>query len=170
MSGRLPSSTDGNLNVWLCVCVFYSVSLTCFWHLSNTHVIRLPVPLCACSMRKYVIASMYTLLYMYVCIYVYTYIHTHTHIYIIHTIHTHRQGELILQEVKHFEGVDVDIKLEGLGGNRRRISGGLYIEAPPRAIWDTLTNYNQLNQYIPNIAESGAQLQVRVQCMMQPMS
>jgi hypothetical protein len=86
-----------------------------------------------------------------------TYIHTYIHTY---TMFMHRQAELILQEVKNFEGVDVDIKLEGLGGNRRRISGGLYIEAPPRAIWDTLTNYNQLNQYIPNIAESGAQLQV----------
>jgi hypothetical protein len=27
------------------------------------------------------------------------------------------------------------------------------------AIWDTLTNYNKLSEYIPNIAESGAQLQ-----------
>jgi len=69
------------------------------------------------------------------------------------------RAELILQEVKNWEGVNVDIKLEGLGGNRRRISGGLFIEAPPRAIWDTLTNYNELHRYIPNIAESGAQLQ-----------
>jgi len=68
-------------------------------------------------------------------------------------------GELILKEVKQVEGVDVNIMLEGLGGNRRRISGGLFIEAPPRAIWDVLTNYNALNEYIPNIAESGAVLQ-----------
>jgi len=42
-----------------------------------------------------------------------------------------RPSSLILKEVKNYEGVNVDIKLEGLGGNRRRISGGLYIEAPP---------------------------------------
>jgi len=111
-----------------------------------------------------------------------------------------RPSSLILKEVKNYEGVNVDIKLEGLGGNRRRISGGLYIEAPPSesshklshgtfnlasalsssafplylhhqrdsshrdrrragAIWDTLTNYNKLSEYIPNIAASGAQLQ-----------
>ena len=38
-------------------------------------------------------------------------------------------------------------------------SGGLAIEAPPRAIWDVLTDYNSLNEYIPNIAASGAVLQ-----------
>ena len=37
--------------------------------------------------------------------------------------------------------------------------GGLAIEAPPRAIWDVLTDYNSLNEYIPNIAASGAVLQ-----------
>lgn len=68
-------------------------------------------------------------------------------------------GELILKEVKQVDGIDINIQLEGLGGNRRRISGGLFIEAPPRAIWDVLTNYNSLNEYIPNIAESGAILQ-----------
>jgi len=70
-----------------------------------------------------------------------------------------RQSELILQEVKTVDGVDVNIKLENLGGSRRRISGGLLIEAPPRAIWDVLTNYNSLHEYIPNIAASGAVLQ-----------
>eukprot|EP00802_Teleaulax_amphioxeia_P009322 Tamp_09338.p1 GENE.Tamp_09338~~Tamp_09338.p1 ORF type:complete len:474 (+),score=57.70 Tamp_09338:126-1424(+) len=72
---------------------------------------------------------------------------------------TSRKSELILKEVKTVDGVDVNIKLESLGGSRRRISGGLLIEAPPRAIWDVLTNYNQLHEYIPNIAASGAQLQ-----------
>ena len=106
---------------------------------------------------------------------------------------TSQKSELILKEVKHVDGVDVNIKLENLGGSRRRISGGLIIEvcafsvrlcsvlpyhasircsrylpntnshahvqAPPRAIWDVLTNYNQLHEYIPNIAASGAQLQ-----------
>eukprot|EP00960_Hanusia_phi_P073359 767993-Hanusia_phi.AAC.3 len=67
----------------------------------------------------------------------------------------YRPAELILKEVKNVDGVDINIKLEGLGGNRRRISGGLFIEAPPRAIWDVLTNYNNLHEYIPNIAESG---------------
>jgi len=71
----------------------------------------------------------------------------------------YRPAELILKEVKNVDGVDINIKLEGLGGNRRRISGGLFIEAPPRAIWDVLTNYNNLHEYIPNIAESGAVLQ-----------
>jgi len=70
-----------------------------------------------------------------------------------------RKSELILREVKSVDGVDVNIKLENLGGNRRRISGGLQIEAPPRAIWDVLTNYNSLHEYIPNIASSGAVLQ-----------
>ena len=41
---------------------------------------------------------------------------------------TTRQSELILQEVKKVDGVDVNIKLESLGGSRRRISGGLLIE------------------------------------------
>ena len=67
--------------------------------------------------------------------------------------------ELLMKEVKNVDGVDVNIKLESLGGNRRSISGGLFIEAPPRAIWDVLTNYNHLQDYIPNIAASGAQLQ-----------
>ena len=67
----------------------------------------------------------------------------------------YRPAELILKEVKNVDGVDINIKLEGLGGSRRRISGGLFIEAPPRAIWDVLTNYNNLHEYIPNIAESG---------------
>ncbi|EKX47332.1 hypothetical protein GUITHDRAFT_137515 [Guillardia theta CCMP2712] len=71
----------------------------------------------------------------------------------------YRPAELILKEVKNVDGVDINIKLEGLGGSRRRISGGLFIEAPPRAIWDVLTNYNNLHEYIPNIAESGAILQ-----------
>ena len=70
-----------------------------------------------------------------------------------------KKSELILKEVKTIGGVDVNIKLENLGGSRRRISGGLAIEAPPRAIWDVLTNYNCLNEYIPNIAASGAVLQ-----------
>lgn len=65
----------------------------------------------------------------------------------------------ILREVKTVHGADVNILLENLGGTRRRISGGLRIEAPPRAIWDILTNYNALNEYIPNIAASGAVLQ-----------
>ncbi|KAJ1483437.1 hypothetical protein T484DRAFT_1800377, partial [Baffinella frigidus] len=33
------------------------------------------------------------------------------------------------------------------------------MQAPPRAIWDVLTNYNSLHEYIPNIAASGAVLQ-----------
>lgn len=32
-------------------------------------------------------------------------------------------------------------------------------QAPARAIWDVLTNYNSLHEYIPNIAASGAVLQ-----------
>jgi hypothetical protein len=37
---------------------------------------------------------------------------------------TSRKGELLIKEVKNVDGVDVNIKLESLGGNRRRISGG----------------------------------------------
>ncbi len=66
---------------------------------------------------------------------------------------------LLIEEVKSIDGVDVFIRLEGLGGSRRRISGGLHIEAPPRAVWDVLTNYSALSEYIPNIAESGARVQ-----------
>ena len=36
---------------------------------------------------------------------------------------TGRKAELILKEVKSVDGVDVNIKLENLGGSRRRISG-----------------------------------------------
>ena len=38
-------------------------------------------------------------------------------------VSTDRKAELILREVKHVDGVDVNIKLENLGGSRRRISG-----------------------------------------------
>ena len=34
---------------------------------------------------------------------------------------TSRKSELILKEVKTVDGVDVNIKLESLGGSRRRI-------------------------------------------------
>ena len=37
---------------------------------------------------------------------------------------TSRKSELLIKEVKNVDGVDVNIKLESLGGNRRRISGG----------------------------------------------
>ena len=44
---------------------------------------------------------------------------------------TSRKSELILKEVKTVDGVDVNIKLESLGGSRRRISGGcIAIPAP----------------------------------------
>ncbi len=68
-------------------------------------------------------------------------------------------GTLLIEEVKSIDGIDVFIRLEGLGGSRRRISGGLLIEAPPRAVWDVLTNYSALSEYIPNIAESGSRVQ-----------
>eukprot|EP00277_Geminigera_cryophila_P006063 CAMPEP_0179411300 /NCGR_PEP_ID=MMETSP0799-20121207/3821_1 /TAXON_ID=46947 /ORGANISM="Geminigera cryophila, Strain CCMP2564" /LENGTH=291 /DNA_ID=CAMNT_0021183355 /DNA_START=85 /DNA_END=959 /DNA_ORIENTATION=+ len=62
--------------------------------------------------------------------------------------------ELILDEIKTTDGVDVAMKLESLGGSKRRISGGILIEAPVRAVWDVLTDYNRLQEYIPNIADS----------------
>ncbi len=68
-------------------------------------------------------------------------------------------GTLLIEEVKSVDGVEVFIRLEALEGNRRRISGGLLIDAPPRAVWEVLTNYSALSEYIPNIAESGARVQ-----------
>jgi hypothetical protein len=68
-------------------------------------------------------------------------------------------GVLLIEEVKSVDSVEVFIRLEALGGNRRRISGGLLIDAPARAVWDVLTNYTALSEYIPNIAESGARIQ-----------
>jgi hypothetical protein len=44
-------------------------------------------------------------------------------------VSTDRKAELILREVKHVDGVDVNIKLENLGGSRRRISGELSAKA-----------------------------------------
>ena len=45
----------------------------------------------------------------------------------------------------------IDFQMESLGLTRRRVSGGIVVEAPPAAIWSVLTAYEQLPEVVPNI-------------------
>lgn len=103
---------------------------------------------------------------------------------------TTRSGSIrvLSDRVQSVEGMDVDVKIENLGGTSRRICAGIKIDvspfltplshtrlksrlamrsrlrwslarvqAPAQAIWQVVTNYDQLQDYVPNIAVSFAQ-------------
>lgn len=48
----------------------------------------------------------------------------------------------------------VDVQTEHLAGRRRRISAAITIPHPVEQIWQLLTDYDQLADFIPNLAES----------------
>lgn len=63
--------------------------------------------------------------------------------------------EKIVKEVTEvISGVDINVRLTSLGGRRRRISGGLDIEAPVKRVWEVMTDYEKLPEILPNIVES----------------
>lgn len=46
------------------------------------------------------------------------------------------------------------LRLEDLGGRRRRISGGIDIPVAPERVWEVLTQYDSMSDYMPNIVSS----------------
>jgi len=54
-------------------------------------------------------------------------------------------------EVMHVGRSRVDFMMQSLGVTRRRVSGGLLVDAPADVIWQCLTNYEELPDFIPNI-------------------
>ena len=48
-------------------------------------------------------------------------------------------------------GTWIDYQMESLHLTRRRVSGGIVVEAPAQDIWDVLTAYEQLPEVVPNI-------------------
>ena len=54
-------------------------------------------------------------------------------------------------EVLYEGGTAVDFHMETLHLTKRRVSGGVLVHAPPGAIWDVLTNYERMPDFIPNI-------------------
>lgn len=55
---------------------------------------------------------------------------------------------------------DAEVKLlvEDLGGRRRRVSGGIDIEAACDRVWHVLTQYSLMAQYMPNITKSEVEM------------
>lgn len=51
-------------------------------------------------------------------------------------------------------GVRVALRVEDLGGRRRRVSGGVDIEAGAERVWAVLTAYAAMGEYMPNIVSS----------------
>merc|ERR1719488_126232 len=45
----------------------------------------------------------------------------------------------------------VDYQMERIHLTKRRVSGGILVEAPPEAIWECLTEYEKLPEIVPNI-------------------
>jgi len=56
-----------------------------------------------------------------------------------------------VSEVLYEEGARVDFCMENVAITKRRVSGGLLVDAPPEAIWQTITNYESLPDVVPNI-------------------
>ena len=48
-------------------------------------------------------------------------------------------------------GTWIDYQMESLHITKRRVSGGIVVEAPAQAIWDVLTAYEQLPEVVPNV-------------------
>jgi ribosome-associated toxin RatA of RatAB toxin-antitoxin module len=49
---------------------------------------------------------------------------------------------------------DVDLKTEQLEGRQRRLTACIDIPAPVAQVWEVLTNYEALAEFIPNLAKS----------------
>jgi ribosome-associated toxin RatA of RatAB toxin-antitoxin module len=49
---------------------------------------------------------------------------------------------------------EVDVCTERLGGRRRKISATIQIPRPGEQVWQVLTDYNRLADFIPNLASS----------------
>merc|ERR1719478_1189401 len=45
----------------------------------------------------------------------------------------------------------IDYQMERIHLTKRRVSGGIVVEAPPEAVWACLTAYEQLPEIVPNI-------------------
>ena len=54
-------------------------------------------------------------------------------------------------EVLYEQGTRVDFLLETLHLTKRRVSGGVLVQASPEAVWDVLTHYERMPEVIPNI-------------------
>ncbi|GJD07158.1 hypothetical protein Gasu2_15350 [Galdieria sulphuraria] len=64
------------------------------------------------------------------------------------------EEKLIREVTEVISGIDIKVRLTSLGGRKRRISGGLDIEAPVKRVWDIMTDYEKLPDILPNIVES----------------
>lgn len=70
--------------------------------------------------------------------------------------------EAVLQELTvPIDGGEVHLRLEALGGRRRRMSGGIFIEAPLPRVWAVLTQYGRMAEFLPNIVASAVKTGVR---------
>jgi hypothetical protein len=49
---------------------------------------------------------------------------------------------------------NVDLNVANLGNNTRRVEAKISIQAPLEAVWRVLTDYNNLADHIPGLAES----------------
>jgi carbon monoxide dehydrogenase subunit G len=54
-------------------------------------------------------------------------------------------------EVLYEGGTNVDFHMETLHLTKRRVSGGVLVHAAPGTIWDVLTHYERMPDFIPNI-------------------
>jgi Polyketide cyclase / dehydrase and lipid transport len=52
------------------------------------------------------------------------------------------------------EDADVALRVEDLGGRRRRVSGGIDIDASVARVWHVLTQYALMDKYMPNVVQS----------------
>lgn len=70
--------------------------------------------------------------------------------------------EAVLQELTvSIDGGEVHLRLEALGGRRRRMSGGIFIEAPLARVWAVLTQYGRMAEFLPNIVASAVKAGAR---------
>jgi hypothetical protein len=61
---------------------------------------------------------------------------------------------VIRDDLVTVEDADVTLRVEDMGGRRRRISGGIDIDAPVSRVWHVLTQYTLMDKYMPNITQS----------------
>jgi len=54
-------------------------------------------------------------------------------------------------EVLYEGGTAIDFTMESVHFTKRRVSGGVFVRAPPEAIWRVLTAYERLPEVVPNI-------------------
>ncbi|MDX2273764.1 MAG: SRPBCC family protein [Cyanobacteriota bacterium] len=66
----------------------------------------------------------------------------------------HEESERLEADLEEDLTGDVDVAVTDLGGRQRQITASLPIASPPESIWQVLTDYECLAEFIPNLVES----------------